>query len=224
LEDAPSPETLDPSLPPEKPRGPDGRRQSRVEARDGSIQHRDGERWPNGGRNVRSVWEIATQPTKDAHFATFPEELVRRCLLAGCPEFVCRTCGKPRERIVERGESMWETRKAEGEPMRAGDVDGGRTSANTKMGGPRHNAWKAEHPDRFIGWSDCGHAKRYREDNREGSYRPGVVLDPFVGSGTTALVARKHGRACVGIDLNAEYLELAARRTAQLSLLAEEAL
>jgi hypothetical protein len=55
------------------------------------------------------------------------------------------------------------------------------------------------------------------------SRRPGVVLDPFVGSGTTAHVARKHGRACVGIDLNAEYLELAARRTAQLSLLAEEA-
>jgi DNA modification methylase len=36
-------------------------------------------------RNLRSVWTFATQPYKDAHFATFPEELARRCLLAGCP-------------------------------------------------------------------------------------------------------------------------------------------
>jgi DNA modification methylase len=35
------------------------------------------------GRNARSVWEIATQPYPEAHFATFPEELPRRCLLAG---------------------------------------------------------------------------------------------------------------------------------------------
>jgi DNA modification methylase len=36
-------------------------------------------------RNSRSVWEIATMPYADAHFATFPEELPRRCILAGCP-------------------------------------------------------------------------------------------------------------------------------------------
>jgi DNA modification methylase len=47
------------------------------------------------------------------------------------------------------------------------------------------------------------------------------VLDPFVGSGTTALVARKHGRRATGIDLSSEYLAIAARRTAQLSLLGE---
>jgi len=38
------------------------------------------------GRNARSVWTIATKPFPGAHFATFPEELVRRCILAGCPE------------------------------------------------------------------------------------------------------------------------------------------
>jgi DNA modification methylase len=36
-------------------------------------------------RNKRSVWEIATQPFPEAHFATFPEELVKPCILAGCP-------------------------------------------------------------------------------------------------------------------------------------------
>lgn len=37
------------------------------------------------GRNARSVWTIATQPYSGAHFATFPEELARRCILAACP-------------------------------------------------------------------------------------------------------------------------------------------
>jgi hypothetical protein len=38
---------------------------------------------PEGGRNIRSVWHIATQPYPGAHFATMPEKLVERCVLAG---------------------------------------------------------------------------------------------------------------------------------------------
>ena len=45
------------------------------------------------GRNLRNwepappqVWKIATRPFKEAHFATFPPELVERCLKAGCPK------------------------------------------------------------------------------------------------------------------------------------------
>jgi len=37
------------------------------------------------GRNIRSVWTIATQPYHGAHFAVFPEKLVEPCILAGCP-------------------------------------------------------------------------------------------------------------------------------------------
>ncbi len=41
---------------------------------------------PNpAGRNMRSIWSINTRPFKDAHFATFPEELCRIPILAGCP-------------------------------------------------------------------------------------------------------------------------------------------
>jgi len=50
----------------------------------------------------------------------------------------------------------------------------------------------------------------------------GTVLDPFMGSGTTALVARRLGRKSVGVELNPEYARLAADRLKQLSLLAEE--
>ena len=36
-------------------------------------------------RNKRSVWTVSTKPFKDAHFATFPEDLIVPCILAGCP-------------------------------------------------------------------------------------------------------------------------------------------
>lgn len=39
----------------------------------------------NASRNRRSVWTIATRPFPDAHFATFPPDLIRPCVLAGCP-------------------------------------------------------------------------------------------------------------------------------------------
>ena len=39
----------------------------------------------DGTRNARSVWTIATQPYPEAHFATFPPALARRCIRAGCP-------------------------------------------------------------------------------------------------------------------------------------------
>lgn len=42
-----------------------------------------------------------------------------------------------------------------------------------------------------------------------------VVLDPFMGSGTTALVARSLGRRYVGIELNPDYIDMAERRLAK---------
>lgn len=42
------------------------------------------EQWtPTATRNARSVWTIPTKPYSEAHFATFPPELARRCILAG---------------------------------------------------------------------------------------------------------------------------------------------
>jgi DNA modification methylase len=40
----------------------------------------------------------------------------------------------------------------------------------------------------------------------------GVVLDPFMGSGTVGMVCRKHGRKFVGIELNPSYIEIAKKR------------
>lgn len=52
-----------------------------------------------------------------------------------------------------------------------------------------------------------------------GCPRGGTVLDPFMGAGTTALVAKEHGRKAIGSELNAEYIEIAAKRMAQGVLL-----
>ena len=82
------------------------------------------------GRNKRSVWTVTTKPYKEAHFATFPQDLIIPMVKAGCPE-------------------------------------------------------------------------------------NGLVLDPFMGSGTTAITARTLGRHYLGIELNPEYIKLAEDRLKQ---------
>lgn len=62
----------------------DGRKKTTVIGREGSIQKRNGERWPNPiGANARTVWNVAAEPTPFAHFATWPQKLVARMVLAG---------------------------------------------------------------------------------------------------------------------------------------------
>lgn len=77
--------------------------------------------------NKRSVWTVTTKPFSDAHFATFPEDLIVDCIKAGCPE-------------------------------------------------------------------------------------GGIVLDPFMGAGTTAVVAKKLNRDYVGFELNPDYVKIAEKR------------
>lgn len=77
--------------------------------------------------NKRDVWSVNTKPSKEAHFAVFPQELITDCIKAGCP-------------------------------------------------------------------------------------KGGVVLDPFMGSGTTAIVARRLGRNYLGFELNPEYMGIIEKR------------
>lgn len=175
----------------------------------GSKTRSDRPEWdhyPEGGRNMRTVWRIPTQPYPGAHFATFPEELPRKCILAGCPERVCRVCGKPSERITERVEIPYDLHNKKTTTL-VGDAVNDMRMHN--VGGQRYQNWLEENPPETVGWTSCGHD----------DWRPGVVLDPFAGSGTTLLVARNHQRHSVGIELNTDYCQLAAGRLQQLSLL-----
>jgi site-specific DNA-methyltransferase (adenine-specific) len=78
-------------------------------------------------RNKRDVWTVTPSHYKEAHFATFPEELVKPMVLAGCPS-------------------------------------------------------------------------------------GGIVLDPFMGSGTTAVVAKLNDRKYIGVELNPDYIKMAKTR------------
>lgn len=89
---------------------------------DGSVTYLGSEK-----RNKRDVWTVSIHPYKGAHFATFPEDLIKPCILAGCK-------------------------------------DGG------------------------------------------------IVLDPFIGSGTVGVVALSQNKKYVGIDINPDYCNLANRR------------
>ncbi len=69
------------------------------------------------------------------------------------------------------------------------------------------NSTKASHQASDT-WSDCGHD----------DYRPGLVLDPFAGTGTTLAVAHGHGRDATGIDIDERSAELARDRVGPLFL------
>ncbi|GAH85171.1 unnamed protein product, partial [marine sediment metagenome] len=53
---------------------------------------------PNG-RNKRCVWITPIQPFPEAHFAVYPEGLIEIPIKAGCPEFICKKCGKARVKV-----------------------------------------------------------------------------------------------------------------------------
>jgi len=55
----------------------------------GMSPQQDHSGWMGGDgntRNKRSVWSVNVKPYKEAHFATFPKELIEPCVLAGCPK------------------------------------------------------------------------------------------------------------------------------------------
>jgi len=91
------------------------------------LQHKGKDIESNSTRNKRSVWTVTTKPFKEAHFATFPPDLIKPCILAGCP-------------------------------------------------------------------------------------KNGIVLDPFMGSGTTGMVAAMYQRNFIGFELNPEYCKMAEKR------------
>lgn len=119
------------------------------------------------GKNPGDVWRIPVSRYRGAHHATYPESLVRRMLVAGCPEARCRACRGPYRRPLERL---------------------GATATRLALSAS----------------CDC-----------RASPEPGLVLDPFLGSGTTAVVAEQTGRDWLGVELNPAFVDLAQQRIAR---------
>lgn len=153
-------------------------------------------------RNRRTVWTVATRPYSGAHFAVFPEQLIAPCILAGSASQACERCGAPWERVVERAEpSYYQERKQRQFDGRK--VNGIDNYTSISKGRPENSG---------VGYSSnvtTGFRPTCRCDAL-GSARS-IVLDPFVGSGTTCRVAEQYGRDSIGIDLG--YSDIQAERT-----------
>lgn len=130
------------------------------------------------------------------HFATFPPALVEPCVKAGTSERgVCRECGAPWERVVE---TYYQPVKY------PGGVEYQHSPQAQKYG-------RARKIDTTTGWRPtCDH---------DTDPIPATVYDPFAGSGTTLMVARKLGRDAVGTDLSGPYLHEQARKRLHLEAL-----
>ena len=153
-------------------------------------------------RNARTVWTINPQPTPEAHFATFPEALAERCILAGTSAHgACSKCGAPWERVT--GPAQRVEGRASGNTERKIGSDHIPGASHVGRGVPWHPTTKPT-----VGWRltcDC-------PSHLAAPPRPCLVLDPFAGSGTTLLVAERLGRDSIGIELNPEYIAIAERR------------
>lgn len=161
-------------------------------------------------RNRRSVWEIPTYAFPEAHFATFPPDLVKPCILAGTSaKGCCSVCGAPWERVIELGAPDLEHQRACG-----GDVNGDYFGEATKD----FTAAKAQNASAVKARILAGMRERKTTAWRptckcDGADAvPCTVLDPFGGSGTTGMVALELGRRAVLVELNPAFAEMIERR------------
>jgi hypothetical protein len=146
-------------------------------------------------------WVIPPGGYKGAHYATWPAALLEKPIEACCPRRVCRTCGTPSRRLTES------------ERVTVG------TQTPGKIGALAESGAYASHGDTSvttIGWAscDCPDTDGIRLDGYHTGtgWRPGHVLDPFGGSGTTGVVASGRSRDCTLIDLDDRNAELARER------------
>jgi site-specific DNA-methyltransferase (adenine-specific) len=147
------------------------------------------------GRNMGSVWNIATAGIRESHYAVFPEKLVLPLLLSGCPEYICNKCNKPRRKLFKaRGGMIGNSFHDHSED----DIQGMSQSPSglDKRG-------KEQYIKYFVGYSQCG--------CNEGYHR-GLVYDPFCGAGTVPVVAKKNNRDFIGSELNPNYIKIAEKR------------
>jgi SAM-dependent methyltransferase len=166
---------------------------------------RDQDRNPLG-KLPGSVWTIPTEPLRVPdhlgidHFAAFPTEWPKRIIQGWSPAGVCVECGEGRRPVVDKVTTG-----------RDNSYDGrNRSTVDVKA----WKAMKADHPDTITGYA-CACPEPTADT------RPSVILDPFGGTGTTALVAKALGRRGVSVDMSADYCRLAEWRTNDRNQLAK---
>lgn len=139
-------------------------------------------------------WLVSTESYSGSHYATWPRKLLDRPILSMCPQKVCTVCGEPSRRIAKTLNALPRTGERRNQSERRANTD--QANSWAKAVGVAHTIRET------LGWTDCGH----------NSWRRGVVLDPFGGSGTTGVVAAHHGRDAILVDLDERNVDLARER------------
>lgn len=179
------------------------------------------------GSNPGDVWHVDLERSLSKHLAPYPDEIVERAITMACPYAVCPDCGQPHERITERTAQLDPSRPQAKRAMEIAKEAGltcehiaaiqavGISDAGKAKRIQNGTGRNAEHVQvladeakevlggyfreftfakrKTVGWSscNCGSEKTI----------PGVVLDPFMGTGTTLKVALRMGRSAIGVDL-----------------------
>lgn len=155
------------------------------------------------GANLRSVWDIAVSTYDGAHFAVMPEQIARNGIRAGSSPYACEKCNAPWRRQTKK-------------------------TAMVVRPGPKAGQYNSRTTDHVSGTmvkpptrQTIGFEPTCLCDN-EGKGKC-IVLDPFMGSGTTGFVSIEEGRDYIGVDINQDYINLAHKRieTAQPRLWAD---
>jgi hypothetical protein len=155
------------------------------------------------GKLPGSVWTIPTEPLTVPdhlgvdHFAAFPLEWPRRIIQGWSPAGVCVECGEGRRPVVVRNGGNPAPPLHHDRTMTGREDPGNAPKRSDQCGSPAT--------------SITGYACACPEPTA--ATTPGVVLDPFGGTGTTALAAKAFGRTAVSVDLSADYCRLARWRT-----------
>lgn len=183
------------------------------------------ERYGNG-TNLGDVWQVKPKRDMSDHLAPFPDEIAERAIVLAGPKEVCSKCGIPRKRVVRRTTRLDPSRPQAKRAMElaaehnlteehiaavqaVGISDAGKAlkvqngtgrnsekvkrlaaEAKAVLGGYFREFTFAQ--KETVGWSKC---------KCDAPFVPGVVLDPFCGTGSTLRVASRLGRASVGVDL-----------------------
>jgi len=146
------------------------------------------------GKNPGDIFNINPRPFIEAHFATFPPELPEKIIRCAVPEKVCKFCGVPVENIMEPTEDYkkllgigWHDHEHDGTQGMHQKMEKYSVTASYEKVGEKH--------------CDCN-----------AGFEPGIVFDPFMGSGTVARVALDNNRRWLGIEINPEYVKIIRNR------------
>jgi len=162
------------------------------------------------GRNPRSVLDIPTQPYKGSHYATFPVNLIAPLIRATCPRWACPVCGQGWAPVVDKSTSF---ESGSGKAGRGGgELAGKHQEIETLHSGDGHDVRLGP----VVHSNVLGYKPTCEHPHTQEEAIPGIVLDPFVGSGTTVAVAKSLLRRGIGIDISMEYLDQQAKIRAGL--------